>query len=249
MSRFFVVQLVAVSLVSVSAASPIVLETRHAHGRERNLRIRDAVTGSIWITPPHTNGFTATEAVDAYPGYRLPNRLEVAEMFAHFGLPEMGPDQRAIGITADQAQAFRELMSDSQNVVGTYLDLHSGLIGRAGMYGGDVQINDAEVALDVPIGFEGHWLVKPVPEPSSAWLLGMGCMGVMCCRRRSAADKYLGSSRRMPGWLQCWIVSQVILGGLSGILIGALIVKWHAGPGHPIYRGVQGVLRQLLGVG
>jgi len=56
-------------------------------------------------------------------------------------------------------------------------------------------------------------------------------------------------TRSMPLWMRAAIGFQVITGGLSGILIGALAVKWIHGDRHPIWLSVReavGVIAEFI---
>lgn len=173
----------------LASASPIVLETRDFHGSQRNFRILDTETGSVWISPAHTNGLTADTALAEFAGYRLPLRGEVVEMFVDFGLPHLGKHDNEVGVPPHDANRLRQLMSDGTNVVGTYLDPETELLGRIGLYtqdDGPVLRAEAPIAnFQQPMSFEGHWLVQPVPEPSSVAIAAIGLIGFVIVFHRS----------------------------------------------------------------
>ena len=54
-------------------------------------------------------------------------------------------------------------------------------------------------------------------------------------------------SRIARAALWSFVAIQAVLGGLSGILIAALILN-RLSPGHPFFLGIQGWLRGILGM-
>lgn len=144
----------------------------------------DRVTGSLW-RGPIGNGLTGMEVADLHPGYRLPTRSEVTAFFDHFGFPSL-PETVDAKVHVDNTQIaglFRAMTGDGHNVYGTYFD--GEMIGRAGISGGSnwLTVTAPTIPLDQVIDFEGHWLVKPVPEPSGLMLVGIGLLCALRCRR------------------------------------------------------------------
>lgn len=60
-------------------------------------------------------------------------------------------------------------------------------------------------------------------------------------KRRVAAGRSLF-------WFKVFWISEVAIGGLSGVLIAALLLEWRSGPGHPFYVSIRAALAAVFGV-
>ena len=162
------IALLCVPLSLSARGATIPLDSRN----DRVFRLLDEQTGWVWIAPPQTNGQSAADAQLSFPGFRLPVLEEVVDFLGNAGLPTLPDNADRVDVSPAAANAFRQLMTDSSNVVGTSRDPASGLIGRVGLYtdGDQLRIEPPELSLQQPITFEGHWLVS-VPEPSGFGLL------------------------------------------------------------------------------
>ena len=56
------------------------------------------------------------------------------------------------------------------------------------------------------------------------------------------------TAQRARLWLKAFAVFEAAVGGLSGVLIGALVIECLAGPGHPYYVGIRAALAAVFGV-
>lgn len=165
-----------VQLASVPAtAGPIVSEARNGY----TFTVTDPDAGLVWLAPRWSNGLTAAEAVAQFSGFHLATLSEVSALFSAAGLPTAAPDA-SVSVDPPTAAAFRQLWTDTQNVTSTFDSGIPGRVGNAGLTDGNslVIAVDTGSVLDVP-PIQGHWLVRPVPEPTGIVLLIVGLVVVL----------------------------------------------------------------------
>lgn len=158
----------------------------------------DQGTGLIWLDLTETLGDSINTALTNNPSYTLATTDQVAEMFTNAGFTDIG----GLATVADRPAA--EFLIDSLGCTASDIvcaGLNAYGRGFAAIGGGfyapsyrisSVPANSGDAVVlslfstdpTVGVGDRGVYLVRPIPEPGTALMLGLGLVGLALRGRR-----------------------------------------------------------------
>jgi hypothetical protein len=190
-----------------SIASGALIEVR-LHDQDDALITRDTTTGLDWLDLTATQGIAVTEILGGAggwieDGWRYADTAEVCGLMVALGLAP-SPCPGEIQAPGDETNLHRELLGvtfvspgnrirslgfyDDENAS----DVNVGWVDVLYEFSCCVEFSQVGVYLDgrdpsVGISTYGNFLVRVIPEPSTASLLALGLLSIAAVRRRRLA--------------------------------------------------------------